>query len=61
MKSGNIRLLTVAILLSLPAFQAQPAAERPYDPTLGDLMGMTQLRHFKLSYAGRSENWELAR
>jgi hypothetical protein len=27
---------------------------------LGDFMGLTQLRHFKLWYAGRSKNWELA-
>ncbi len=29
-------------------------------PTLSELMTTTQLRHFKLSYAGRVENWDLA-
>jgi hypothetical protein len=26
----------------------------------GDIMGATQLRHFKLSFAGKLRNWELA-
>ena len=30
-------------------------------PSLGDLMGATQLRHLKLSYAGTLKNWELAK
>jgi mono/diheme cytochrome c family protein len=30
-------------------------------PDLGDLMGATQLRHLKLSYAGTLKNWELAK
>lgn len=29
-------------------------------PTLSELMTITQLRHFKLSYAGRVKNWDLA-
>jgi hypothetical protein len=32
----------------------------PYAPTLGDIMGTTQLRHLKLWYAGKVGNWELA-
>ena len=32
----------------------------PYVPKLGDIMGATQLRHFKLWYAGREKNWSLA-
>jgi len=44
----------------LPAFAQDtvPYAYRPptagdtYVPSLGDIMGATQLRHFKLSYAG---------
>ena len=28
--------------------------------SLGDIMGETQLRHIKLWYAGKSQNWELA-
>jgi mono/diheme cytochrome c family protein len=30
-------------------------------PTLSELMTTTQLRHFKLSYAGRVKNWDLAK
>jgi hypothetical protein len=52
----------------LPAFAQDtvPYAYRPptagdtYVPSLGDIMGATQLRHFKLSYAGLLGNWELA-
>jgi hypothetical protein len=37
------------------------AAEQDVDrPTLGDLMTLTQLRHFKLWYAQRLQNWKLA-
>jgi len=27
--------------------------------SLGDIMGLTQLRHIKLWYAGKAENWDL--
>ena len=44
------------------AHQSQSGAlNSPYIPSLGDLMGGTQLRHFKLSYAGQVGNWQLAR
>src|ERR1700751_829759 len=33
----------------------------PYLPTLAALMGVTQLRHFKLWYAGEVQNWDLAK
>jgi hypothetical protein len=53
--------LLLAPLIAAPAL-SQPAAEaKPYVPDLGDFMGATQLRHFKLWFAGRSQNWELAR
>jgi len=29
-------------------------------PTLADLMALTQLRHYKLWYSERLENWKLA-
>lgn len=41
--------------VSLAADQADPAK-----PSLGDLMTLLQLRHFKLWYAQRMENWPLA-
>jgi hypothetical protein len=53
--------LLLASLVAAPA-HSQPAADaKPYVPDLGDLMGASQLRHFKLWFAGRSQNWELAR
>jgi hypothetical protein len=64
-------ILTVALsvvvgMLSAFAQDTVPYAYRPptagdtYVPSLGDIMGATQLRHFKLSYAGKLGNWELA-
>jgi len=32
----------------------------PFVPSLGDIMSATQLRHFKIWYAGKLGNWELA-
>jgi hypothetical protein len=53
--------LLLAPLLATPAL-SQPAADgKAYVPDLGDIMGAAQLRHFKLWFAGRSQNWELAR
>ncbi len=39
-----------------------PTQQAPYSyvPDLGELMTVTQLRHFKLSYAAELNNWELA-
>jgi hypothetical protein len=39
--------------------QSQPTHEL-YRPDVGDLMAATQLRHFKLSFAGSTGNWPLA-
>ena len=35
-------------------------SQQLYLPRLGDIMVVTQLRHFKLWYAGQVRNWELA-
>jgi len=35
-------------------------APEPYVPGLGELMSLQQMRHVKLWFAGRAENWELA-
>ena len=32
-----------------------------YQPGMGEIMGATQMRHAKLWFAGKAENWELAR
>jgi hypothetical protein len=37
----------------------QPADE-PYQPGLGEIMALQQMRHIKLWFAGRSANWPLA-
>ena len=54
-------LLLFAAMIALPA-QAddRPVVTQPYAPRLGDIMGATQLRHFKLWYAGAEKNWALA-
>jgi hypothetical protein len=53
--------LLLALLIATPT-QSQPAAGgKAYVPDLGDIMGAAQFRHFKLWFAGRSQNWELAR
>lgn len=50
-----------AILTSLAAAQSPGSLPSTnYIPHLGDIMGATQLRHFKLSFAGKLRNWELA-
>jgi hypothetical protein len=60
-----IRYLTCGALAGLAALvvsypgQAADGA-KAYAPDLGDFMGLTQLRHFKLWYGSRSKNWELA-
>lgn len=36
------------------------AAAAPYVPGLGEIMSLTQMRHLKLWFAGRDQNWELA-
>ena len=38
---------------------AQPA-KAPYEPGLGEFMMATQLRHAKLWFAGKNNNWALA-
>ena len=60
----------IIVLLSCLALTATPlrsdsaqaqSSSNAYKPSLGDIMGATQLRHFKLYFAGRLQNWDLAR
>ncbi|WP_029004277.1 hypothetical protein [Azorhizobium doebereinerae] len=58
-------LLAVAILAAgagpAPAqMRKEVGPQNAYVPSLGDIMGATQLRHFKLWFAGRLKNWDLA-
>jgi hypothetical protein len=41
-----------------PAGGVQPSIDT-YQSGLSDIMGLTQLRHIKLWYAGRAHNWDL--
>jgi hypothetical protein len=53
--------LTIGMSLPVLADDQPPAkAQQPYLLRLSDIMVATQLRHFKLWYAGRVKNWELA-
>ncbi len=58
------RHLTISILtigLSLPGLADEYESSREvYSLRLADLMIETQFRYFKLWYAGREQNWELA-
>ena len=50
-----------AAVLAVPALaNDRPVVTQPYAPRLSDIMGATQLRHFKLWYAGAEKNWPLA-
>jgi len=62
--SGRFAVVAAACLAaSLPAFadeQKPPPNEPAFTLRLNDLMVATQLRHFKLWYAGLVQNWQLA-
>src|ERR1700722_3426924 len=49
----------IALVASVLFAAAQPAKE-PYAPGLGEFMTATQLRHAKLWFAGKKNNWDLA-
>jgi hypothetical protein len=54
-------LVLLAVSLGLPVFaHSRPLGAQSYVPRLGDIMEVTQLRHFKLWYAGKAKNWRLA-
>lgn len=52
------RILSIlaAAILSMQLHAHEPN----YTPGLGDFMGMIQIRHAKLWYAGENQNWKLA-
>ena len=61
---GRIAVLAVSLIGALApavADEQKPAhAQEGYVPRLNDIMVATQLRHFKLWYAGVVQNWPLA-
>jgi hypothetical protein len=70
-----MRTIVLVAALSLTALATEASGESPFATpreaqpgqpdianliSLGDIMGDTQLRHIKLWYAGKSEDWDLA-
>ena len=45
---------------SAPQPPAPPSQEEPYQPGLGEIMALQQMRHIKLWFAGHAGNWPLA-
>jgi hypothetical protein len=64
--NSKFAVLIVAVLLAIPVANAQHAsaqdasAAEPYEPDIGDIMVLQQMRHIKLWFAGRAGNWPLA-
>ena len=60
--STLVAIIAIAISSPLLAEDQSPGrSQQPYLPTLADIMGVAQLRHFKLWYAGEVGNWDLAK
>jgi hypothetical protein len=63
---AKFAILIVAVLLAMPVASAQDAATQqgaagePYEPDIGDIMALQQMRHIKLWFAGHAGNWPLA-
>ena len=55
----RIVISAVIVAGSVVLAAAQPA-RAPYEPGLGEFMMATQLRHAKLWFAGKNNNWALA-
>jgi hypothetical protein len=49
-----------ALFIGLVLASLALAQDNAYAPSLGDIMGQTQLRHIKLWFAGKLQNWDLA-
>ena len=45
---------------SAPQAPALAPPDEPYQPGLGEIMALQQMRHIKLWFAGRAGNWPLA-
>jgi hypothetical protein len=61
MRGWALAVAVIAGLTSPGLAEDKPAEKTQYAPRLGDIMIATQLNHFKLWYAGRVGNWELAK
>jgi hypothetical protein len=63
MKVRKLILAGVLICFTAPLATAQSGPDvsvEPYVPRLADIMSALQLRHLKLYFAGRAQNWELS-
>jgi hypothetical protein len=62
LRGWMMALLMACASATLPILQSGPAlsADEPYVPRLGDIMNAMQLRHLKLYFAGKDQNWPLA-
>ncbi len=56
----TVPLVAVPLVMAQSVDTPSPSPRGNYVPTLGDIMGAMQLRHFKLWFAGRLKNWDLA-
>ena len=55
------RIVAIAIVVATSTMLATAqSAKEPYEPGLGEFMTATQLRHAKLWFAGKNNNWALA-
>jgi len=52
--------ITIVTLAALLAASLCAHAEEGYEPGLGEIMALQQMRHIKLYYAGNAGNWPLA-
>jgi hypothetical protein len=59
MKHRAVMVAALAVGMSFPMLAGGEPLEQ-YLPSLSDIMVATQLRHFKLWYAGNLTNWRLA-
>jgi hypothetical protein len=63
MKFGKLLLAAALVCFAAPPAITQPGPNvsvEPYVPRLADIMNALQLRHLKLYFAARAQNWELA-
>ena len=58
--ASGVLLLATSGVLAEPGESQPLAPQGAYMPGLGDIMGVIQMRHAKLWFAGRSRNWQLA-
>ncbi len=63
MKFRRLVMASLLVCFAAPLAVAQSGTDtsvEPYVPRLADIMNALQVRHLKLYFAGRAQNWELA-